>query len=343
MELLRRKLLWALSAALIFLFPVNGVGAQWPRDLIVISPAPGTSVHALLTALGKLVVKYTPAEKWTVQPLGGPELWLPMMKQGKCQFANHSVPDTLKASLGRGLYDKMGPMPVRTVAAGHNYMFMFWTIPDTNIKNISDLKGKRVYLKYKNNPLFTEMAEKQLASAGLGFSDLKSVLPFSSLAEATNALMEGAADALLFPAVPKAVMEINQVKAECLFVALTPEQAQYVVERLAGYYLEDIPADDPRFGNKGPIPNAICYQNAMFCSPALDSEIVYGVVKAIFDHSNELTNAHPLAKYWSLAYRPVAPVVPYHEGAIRYFKEKGVWTHEAQMDQERAIKRQKKN
>ena len=187
------------------------------------------------------------------------------------------------------------------------------------------------------------MGEKQLASAGLAFSDLKSVLSFSSLAEATRGLMEGAADALLFPAVPKEVKEINQVKTECLFVALTPGQAQYVVERLAGYYLEDIPADDPRFGNKSPVRNAICYQNAMFCSPALDSEIVYGVVKAIFDHSDKLMDAHPLAKYWSLAYRPITLAVPYHDGAIRYFKEKRVWTREDQAYQERIIKRGKKN
>ena len=116
-----------------------------------------------------------------------------------------------------------------------------------------------------------------------------------------------------------------------------------MVNRSAGYHLEDVPADDPRFENKSEVPNAVCYQNAMFCSPALDTEVVYGVVKAIFDHSDELSDAHPLAKYWSLTYRPVALAVPYHEGAVRYFQGKGAWTPEAQAYQEKMIRRQKRN
>jgi len=336
-----RKLLLTVSAVMVFLMTGRAADAQWPANAVVISPAPGTSVHSLLTVLGKAVVKYTPVEQWTVQPLGGPEVWLPMMKEGKCHFANHIVPEGLKAYQGRGTYERIGPVAVRTAAAGHGTMFMFWTTPEKNITSIEDLRGKKVFLKYKANPLFTDMAQKQLASAGLGLDDLKSVLAFSNLTGATKALMEGWADAMLFPAVPEAVAEINQVKGECVFIPLTKDQARYVVNRSLGYHMEDVPPDDPRFNNKREVPNAICYQNAMFCSAALDSETVYGVVKAIFDHSDELSAYHPLAKYWSLDYRPVALAVPYHEGAIRYFHEKGAWTRDAQAFQDRMIKRKK--
>jgi TRAP transporter TAXI family solute receptor len=338
----QRNLFLTFSAVLILLLAVTAIGAEWATNAVVVSPAPGTSVHSLLTVLGKAVTKYTPIKEWQVQPLGGPEAWLPMMKEGKCQFASSSIPEVLKAYMGRGVYEKMGPAPVRTVAAGHSIMFMFWTTPEKNIASIDDLKGKRVFIRYRTSSVFIEMAQKQLASAGLTLADLKSVLAFSNLAEATGALMEGWADAILFPAVPGAVAQINQSKGECQFIPLTREQAQFVVDRLAGYHLEDVPADDPRFGNKSEVPNAVCYQNALFCSPSLDPEVVYGVVKAIFDHRDELSGAHPLVKYWSLAYRPIALAVPYHEGAIRYFKEKGLWTREDQVYQDKAI-RGKKN
>jgi len=111
---------------LIFFFMVGvSWGAQWPKDAKVISPSPGASVHMVQVAVGKVVEKYTPIEKWIVQPLGGPSLWLPLMKQGKCDFANHNAADIINAFLGRGLYEKMGPQDVRTVGAGHDYMFMF--------------------------------------------------------------------------------------------------------------------------------------------------------------------------------------------------------------------------
>jgi TRAP transporter TAXI family solute receptor len=330
-----------LCALLSLTFWEKGWCAEWPKTVTVISPAPGASVHMVLVGVGKAVEKYTPIENWIVQPLGGPSLWLPMMKEGKCDFANHSAPDILNAFLGRGLYSKMGPMPVRTVGAGHDYMFMFWTTPDKNIRKVSDLKGKVVYIKFKANPMFTEMGMNQLGSAGLTFDDLKSVLAFSSIKDAMRDLIEGRVDALLYPVVPGAVMQINEAKGECMFLNLTPEQARYVTDRMEGYYIEDIPANDPRFRNKSAVPNAVCYQNAMFTSVDKDPEIVYGVAKAIYDHPEEFAGSHPAAKYWSLNHKPVSLAVPYHEGAIRYFKEKGLWTQEAQDYQKKVLKRQK--
>ena len=330
-------------AAVIFLWPGSARSAQWPAEVTVVSPGPGTSVHSLLALMGRAVSQYTPIERWDVQALGGPEAWLPLMQEGKCHFATHILPDMIKAYHGRGVYEKMGASPVRTVAAGHSTPFMFWTTPDREITALGDLKGKRVFIRYKTNPLFIEMAETQLASAGLGLSDLKSVLPFSNLWPAVKALLEGVADALLFPAVRHAVEEINRLGGECQFIPLSLEQSFYVVERLRGYHVEDIPAGDPRFGNRNPIPNAVCYQNAMFCSPTLDPDVVYGVVKAVFDHGHELGDAHPLLPFWSLNYRPVTPAVPYHEGAVRYFREKGLWTPETQLFQERMLPRQRRN
>jgi TRAP transporter TAXI family solute receptor len=331
----------ALTIAM-FLAMVGGAWAvEWPKDVTVISPAPGASVHMVQVGVGQVVEKYTPIENWIVQPLGGPKLWLPLMSQGKCQFANHNAADILNAFLGRGLYAKMGPQRVRTLGAGHDYMFMFWTTPVKGIRRIADIKGKVVYYKFKANPMFTEMCEIQLASAGLTVDDLKAGLSFPNIKEGARDLIEGRVDVLLYPVVPGAVMQINEAKGECVFVNLTKEQANYVIERMEGYFIQDIGANDRRFRNKSPVPNAICYQNAMFIPEGMDPAIVYGVAKAIYGHSDEFADTHPAAKYWSLTHRPVSLAVPYHEGSIRYFKEKGLWTREAQAYQDKMLKRQK--
>lgn len=340
---MQRKVIFRIGGLIgIFLLLTIPLGwaIEWPKEVTVVSPAPGATVHLVLVGIGKVVEKYTPIKHWIVQPLGGPMLWLPMMKEGKAHFANHSAPDILNAFLGRGVYSKLGPMPVRTVGAGHDYMFMFWTTPDKGISSVSDMKGRVAYIRFKANPMFDEMAKNQLASAGLELKDLKGVLSFSSIKEATRDLIEGRVDAILYPVVPSAVIEINEAKRECLFVKLTEEQAKYVVKQMEGYYIADIPANDSRFRNKSPVPNAICYQNAMFTSPDMHPDIVYGVAKAIFEHTSEFADSHPSAKYWSLKHRPISLAVPYHEGAIRYFKEKGIWTQEAQAYQDKMLKRQ---
>jgi len=315
-------------------------GTDWPKNVNVITPAPGASVHMIAVGVGKAVQKHTPIENWIVQPLGGPKLWLPMMSQGKADFANHNAADIANAFLGRGLYAKLGPQRVRTIIAGHEYMFMFWTTPEKGINSIADLKGKVAYIKFKANPMFTQMAENQLGSAGLTFSDLKAVMAFSSIKEAIRDLIEGRVDAVLYPVVPGAVMQVNEAKGECKFINLTRQQAEYVAERMEGYYIQDIAANDPRFRNKSAVPNAINYQSAMFTPENMNADVIYGVTKAILENSAEFADSHPSAKYWSLNHRPICLAVPYHDGAIRYYKEKGLWTPEAQAFQEKMLKRQ---
>jgi TRAP-type uncharacterized transport system substrate-binding protein len=80
----------------------------------------------------------------------------------------------------------------------------------------------------------------------------------------------------------------------------------------------------------------------MFTPLSTHPDVVYGVVKAIFDNTDEFADTHPAAKYWSLKHKPVSLAVPYHEGAIKYFKEKGLWTEAADAYQKKLLDQQKK-
>ncbi len=328
--------------ALVVVFLMAGVasGAVWPKELRVIVPTPGTAIEIIPVGMGRIVQKYTPAKQWIVQALGGPPLWLPMMAKGQCDFAVHNSADILDAFLGRKAYTRLGPQRVRKVMGGHQLVLAFWTTPDTGIKSVEDLKGKVAFVKYKANPINEEYAKHALNSAGLTSEDLKAVLSFSTGKEGIRGLIEGRVDAMIFPVVPGPVMQINEAKGETKFVTLTRKQAEYVAEHIEGYYIRDIAANDPRYRNKSPIPNAICFQTALWTWEARDPDIVYGVTKAILEHSDEFVDVHPMAKYWSLKEEPVHADVPYHDGAIRFYKEKGMWPEKMEAHQEKMLKKQ---
>ena len=61
----------------------------------------------------------------------------------------------------------------------------------------------------------------------------------------------------------------------------------------------------------------------------LSEGIVYKLTKILFEMSKERNAIHPSAKIYTLdkAFNNSKKLgVPFHQGAIKYFKEKGVWT-----------------
>ena len=63
----------------------------------------------------------------------------------------------------------------------------------------------------------------------------------------------------------------------------------------------------------------------------IPEEAVYAVVKAIWENLGELEDTNPTFKLWHQSRMANADVtLPYHPGAIKFYKEKGVWNPEMQ-------------
>lgn len=324
----------ALGASLCLTAPAMAE-TQWPEAMVVSTPASGTSVHMVAVGMGRAVEKFTPVKRWIAQPVGGPSVWAPMMRDGSTHLAIHSGPDTINVLFGRGAYEKQGAMPfIRTLIPGHEYAFMFHTIPETGIKTLADLKGKKVYTKLPGNPMFQSMLDAQLAAAGLKEADLKASMTMPNVREATRDLIEGRVDAFLYPIVPSSVKEINQAKGETIFLNLTEGQANAVAKQLPGYFPGVIPADAPEFANKRELKWAMVFRTCLYGRSDADEEMVYQLVKNLLDHHDAWKDAHPQAASWGPMY---ADAPPYHAGAIRYYKEKGLWTAEAQAHQDKML------
>jgi len=56
------------------------------------------------------------------------------------------------------------------------------------------------------------------------------------------------------------------------------------------------------------------------------------VIKAVFEHLHELTLLTPVARIW-MGDPLSSAVLPYHPGAIKYYKEKKLWTDDLEKKQ----------
>ena len=51
----------------------------------------------------------------------------------------------------------------------------------------------------------------------------------------------------------------------------------------------------------------------------------YRITQALFDHKAELAAIHPEAEKLTVESAVIGSTVPFHEGAIRYYREQGAW------------------
>jgi TRAP-type uncharacterized transport system substrate-binding protein len=78
----------------------------------------------------------------------------------------------------------------------------------------------------------------------------------------------------------------------------------------------------------------IGYPLHLVSSTRVSETAVYTLVKAWWENLSELQTKHPLFKKWTKEMQALTNfTVPYHPGAIKFYKEAGVWTsvHEARL------------
>ena len=64
--------------------------------------------------------------------------------------------------------------------------------------------------------------------------------------------------------------------------------------------------------------------NVMICQASLDADLVYQLVKALYEHNDYLVKIHPSAAYTTPENAVKYSPIPLHPGTIKYLKEKGI-------------------
>ncbi len=64
--------------------------------------------------------------------------------------------------------------------------------------------------------------------------------------------------------------------------------------------------------------------NFLTCLEKMDEQLVYRIVKVLFEHKSELEAGHKVAKQLTLESAVLGAPYPFHPGAIKFYKEKGI-------------------
>jgi uncharacterized protein len=224
------------------------------------------------------------------------------------------------AYMGMGKFkDKL---PIRNLAVLYSNFMHIVALEGKGINSVADLKGKKISTGAPGSG--TEIKALRILEA-YGINPDKDITRDRlGASESSGALKDNKIDAYFWDG--------GLPTASILDIAATPG----IKIKLLGHG-EAIPKMTAKYGPvyfKGIIPKntypgvavdtpVASVANLLICHEKLDPVLAYNILKTLFAYKPELVAVHKEALHLTLEAAVHGSPIPYHPGAVKYFKEKG--------------------
>jgi TRAP transporter TAXI family solute receptor len=282
----------------------------------------GVAVATVVTEKGGVVAR--------VQPAGGSTAYIPLINRGEIEFGFSNALETHYAFTGSGTFDKKPNPDIRLVGVVYPLRTGLATAADSGVKTVYDLKklrGKRIASEFTTLSIIHNYIAGGLANGGLSYDDFTKV-PVSDFSKGMSALGDGTVDITLISVGSGDSHKVNaELRSRGGFRYVDQDDSAEAMKRLQTV----MPGAGIAYMQPGPqIPGVpeptriLQLDYFLLVHKSTPDEVVYKVAKAIAENKNDLAGS--LNAFQQFDPKKMAPghVVPYHPGALRYYKEAGI-------------------
>ncbi len=208
----------------------------------------------------------------------------------------------------------------RTVAGLYAEAVQLVTV-NADIKSVADLKGKKVSIGAPGSGVYFN-AMDVLAAAGLAETDIKP--QYQNFDESADALKNGQIDAafIVAGAPTPAITELSMTNTKTRIVPIDGAIAEKLMKDNTFYSVYKIPADT--YSNQKEEILTVTVKATLIVNADASEDDVYKLTAAIFDNTEAIAKEHAKGAELSLENATDGMTVPFHAGAAKYFKEKGI-------------------
>jgi len=298
--------------------------AALAQNVSIATGGTGGVYYPLGGGMAAVLSKYVPGMQATAEVTGGSVANLQLIGTGKPYLAMTMVDAGLDAYKGQDKFTGK-PVPVRTLMVMYPNRMHVVSIEGTGVTKMSDLKGKRVSTGSGGSA--TEvMAFRVIEAAGLD-KDKDMKRERLGVAESANALKDRKIDAFFWVGgLPTAaVSDLAHSPGVKVKLIDHADLVGKMNQKYGNLYVEDRIPKDTYKGMDADNRQATV-MNLLVAHQNMDEKTAYNILKAVFDHRDELIRVHKEAENFKLENQKTAAAggIPWHPGAVRYFKEKGV-------------------
>jgi TRAP transporter TAXI family solute receptor len=286
---------------------------------------PGSILNAQASVIAKVVQDHSKLQVRVIG-YGGDAPILDSVNTQKADFFLLDVGEPAEARIGEGNWKGQAKPNLRNAMTLYGFQMAFWVKKDSPINSIADLKGHKVPSDWVQQTSVIIHMSAYLGAGGLGWNDIVKV-PEVNVVRAADDFKSGKLDLLFFavgaPKVQEVAASVGGLKV--LAVDSVPGAEQRMKAIRPEYFFSTVnPA--PHIAGIDKPTQVQTIDFIIGVGTHVKDEVVREFVKAVRENKKDLVAGHPNFN----AFNPdnagkVQPRLPYHPGAIQYFKEAGIW------------------
>lgn len=318
---MKRALSIALGAAATVAV-IFGVAQAQQKTISIGTGGTGGVYYPMGGGLANVLTKSIPGLQATAEVTGGSVDNLKLLGAGRSELGFSMVDAALDAEKGKGKFSG-SPVPVRTLMVLYPNQMHIVSIEGTGVNKIADLKGKRVSTGSGGSA--TEvMAFRVIEAAGLD-KDKDMTRERLGVAESVNALKDKKIDAFFWVGgLPTAaVTDLGATPGVKIKLVDHGDLAKKMNEKYGNLYASSTIKAGTYPGQTTDNVNTVVW-NILVANANMPDQMAYDIVKTVIDKKADLVAVHGEAKNFSVdnQVKDYSPI-PWHPGAVKYFKEKG--------------------
>jgi TRAP transporter TAXI family solute receptor len=297
----------------------------------------------MATALSQMINNFTSTIS-AVSPVNSPALFHDLLKIGEAHLMIEQATECWHAYQGDYGASWIYPKPQgaykghRLLMQLNNQYWDFVTAGFTGVTTIPQLKDKKIAMKFPTTPN-GYFARIQLQAYGVDPDKDVKAIEYPSSRPGLQDLQDKKIDAVHCTMGGAKIVELDAMVG-AVWLPYDPAKIDAIQKTepmvRSGVAQTYIP------GVKTPTP-VMYIPNLLVAAYTVPDDVAYNVVKAVVEHAKDSTGVSWEIKEWTKE-RALFPetVMPYHPGAIKYFKEQGMWTDALENLQKKLIADQPK-
>ena len=285
---------------------------------------PGSIYHSSGSVIAKLLNEKAKIGA-TIQPYASPNVFIPAVNAGQMQLGLANIAEITWALEGKEHFDGRPHKELRAVAIMYPLRSAIFVRKDSDIKSLTDLKGKRALDGFTSQKIILPLLDAMYGAVGMTRKDMQPV-QVPNVVLGADTFAAGRADMFFFAIGAAKPKEVDaSVGIRMLPIPKTAQAEAAIKEHFPPGYLR---MERPSPVNVGVLEpgHSLAYDALVFASAKTPENVAYQTAKVMHDNAKAMGEAFgPLRLFDPKVMAKDFGPLQFHPGAVKYYKEIGQW------------------